>query len=68
MSSGGGYIISHSQRPILKPKIDTFTVNLTSKWVSPFSSQIHRKSWLSLPAKVVVAEQLHDKWTASNAN
>jgi DNA invertase Pin-like site-specific DNA recombinase len=32
-------------------------VNLTSKQASPFSSQIHRTSWLSLPAKVVVAEQ-----------
>jgi hypothetical protein len=49
--------ITHSQRPILKPKIDTCPVNLTSKQASPFSSQIHRTSWLSLPAKVVVAEQ-----------
>jgi DNA-binding MarR family transcriptional regulator len=48
--------ITHSQRPILKPKIDTCPVNLTSKQASPFSSQIHRTSWLSLPAKVVVAE------------
>jgi hypothetical protein len=49
-------IITHSQRPILKPKIDTCPVNLTYKRASPFSSQIHRTSWLSLPAKVVVAE------------
>ena len=49
---------THSQRPILKPKIDTWPVNLTSKRASPFSSQIHRPRWLSLPAKVVVAEQL----------
>ena len=32
-------------------------MDLTSKRASPFSSQIHRTSWLSLPAKVVVAEQ-----------
>jgi hypothetical protein len=50
--------ITHSQRPILKPKIDTCPVNLTSKQASPFSSQIHRTSWLSLPDKVVVAEQM----------
>jgi hypothetical protein len=49
--------ITHSQRPILKPKIDPCPVNLTSKRASPFSSQIHRTRWLSLPAKVVVAEQ-----------
>jgi hypothetical protein len=48
--------ITHSQRPILKPKIDPCPVNLTSKRASPFSSQIHRTRWLSLPAKVVVAE------------
>jgi hypothetical protein len=50
--------ITHSQRPILKPKIDPCPVNLTSKRANPFSSQIHRTRWLSLPAKVVVAEQL----------
>jgi hypothetical protein len=48
--------ITHSQRPILKPKIDPCPVNMTSKRASPFSSQIHRTRWLSLPAKVVVAE------------
>jgi hypothetical protein len=40
--------ITHSQRPILKPKIDPCPVNLTSKRASPFSSQIHRTRWLSL--------------------
>jgi putative transposase len=49
--------ITNSQRPILKPNVDTCPVNLTSKRACPFSSQIHRTSWLSLPAKVVVAEQ-----------
>jgi hypothetical protein len=32
-------------------------VNLTYKRASPFSGQIHLTRWLSLPAKVVVAEQ-----------
>jgi hypothetical protein len=31
-------------------------VNLTYKRASPFSGQIHRTRWLSLPDKVVVAE------------
>ena len=32
-------------------------MNLTYKRASPFSGQIHRTRWLSLPDKVVVAEQ-----------
>jgi hypothetical protein len=49
--------ITHPQRHILKPKIDTWPVNLTSRRASPSSGQIHRPRWLSLPAKVIVAEQ-----------
>jgi hypothetical protein len=50
-------IITRSQRPKLNPNIGTCPADLTSKRACPFSSQIHRTSWLSLPAKVVVAEQ-----------